>query len=82
MYVNNYDALSTTMEQSPALGKRAADVSVNKTSGSLFTARCVLADLVASGDPAPNIQSALVTLGAPWLQQHGLAAFAWVRYWD
>lgn len=80
MYVNNYEALSTTMAQSLSLGKRAADALVNKTSGSLSTARCVLADLVASGDPAPHIQSALAALGTPWLKQHGLAALAWVRY--
>jgi hypothetical protein len=55
-------------------------VSVSKTSGALSAARCVLADLVASGDPAPHLQSALIILGAPWLQRHGLAALAWVRY--
>ena len=59
---------------------RATDVSVNKTDSSLTVARRVLADLVASGDPAANIQSALAILSAAWLQGCGLAAFAWVRY--
>jgi hypothetical protein len=80
MFASSYEVPSRAMEQFSSWGGRATDVSVNKTSRSLFAARCVLADLVASGDPAPNIQSVLAILSAPWLQRHGLAALAWVRY--
>ena len=53
----------------------ASDVQVNKAGGSLIAARRVLADLVASGDPAVNIQSALSILGPASLQRHGLVCF-------
>lgn len=70
MSVSNYEAPSRAT---------ATDVSANKTSGSLSAARCVLAALV-SGTPVVDLPSTLAALGVSWLQQHGLAALAWVRY--
>ena len=59
---------------------RAAGASAPGASDSLAAARRVLADLVVSGDHAAHILYALEVLGAPWLQRHGLAPLAYVRY--